>query len=224
MPASKDTVAPTVARNQKGGRDETVSVVDNLPEFSFTMERLCILLLSVLAVFVPAYIMKTVPTTLISEFIVGLTYTLSTTVLVWKADESAHTKRFWGEISLFLFSILFSNSQFLGLISYGYAPRFCGYDGFAASITISLVLLRDKPPGDNKNRRRRITLVVLAWCQFVIYTAGDMIYFFGVYEQDLDEREHFHQPNHPTTMGTLDALCLCWFCLRDALQGPKRAH
>jgi hypothetical protein len=187
MPASKDTVAPPFAGDQEGGQDETVPVVDDLPEFSSTMERLCILLLSVLAVFVPAYIIKTVPTTLISEFIVGLTFALPTTVLVWKADESAHTKRFWGEILLFLFCILMSNTQFLGLISYAHGPRFVGTFTFAWSITIPLVLLRDNTPGDKRNRRRRIMLVVLAWGHFVTHTAGDMTYFFGVYMQDLEK-------------------------------------
>jgi hypothetical protein len=43
---------------------------------------------------------RTLPATLLRNIVLGVSYTLPMTLLVWNADERAHTKWFWGECAV----------------------------------------------------------------------------------------------------------------------------
>jgi hypothetical protein len=99
---------PPRVGGQADGGEEMTPVVDPLPDSSFTPveDRLCILLLLTTAVFVPILTIRTLPATMMRNIVLGVSYTLPTTLLVWNADERAHTKWFCGECAVILVCVI----------------------------------------------------------------------------------------------------------------------
>jgi hypothetical protein len=82
QPAPGDTDLLARADNQEGDVDEATPVVDPLPEFSLVVERLCILLLSILFICVPSLTIVAIPTQIIRNIALGASYAIPTTLLV----------------------------------------------------------------------------------------------------------------------------------------------
>jgi hypothetical protein len=179
MPTTEDTVVPPSATEKdcapKDVRQEKIPVTDHLHDFPLVLDRVCVLLLAALAVFVPALTGRRAQGSLgtirgiISGSIIGVTCTLPTTMCISKANGSAHTKWYWGE----MLTILGSSIPFIFIMnaaSYeASGMRMLAYFVFAVSIAfpcMRAMCRRDRAPGD----RKRATLLLLTGsCQVMTY-------------------------------------------------------
>jgi hypothetical protein len=69
--------------------------------------------------------------------VLGVSYTLPTTLLVWNADERAHTKWFWGECAVILVCVIHNHLTMTMLPDL--SSRFVAFLGLAMSITLPLL-------------------------------------------------------------------------------------
>jgi hypothetical protein len=148
-----------------------------LPEFSLVVERLCILFLSILFICVPSLTIVAIPTKVIRNIALGASYAIPTTLLVWNADKSAHTKWFWGEFLALLFCIM-NNHVVLKFILSDKLLRMAAYVGIAVSITIALLrfLCRKTAPLDRLDKRRTVLLLVTISSQSTLYGSVELIW------------------------------------------------
>jgi hypothetical protein len=164
----------------------TAPVTDHLPDFSLVVDRVCILLLAALAVFVPTLTGRQAQSflSIISGMIIGVSCALPTTMCVLKADGSAHTKWFLGEIlnifaGSFVFIFTFGNESDEVI-----NVRWVAYSVVAFSIAIPSVRTmcrRDSAPGD----RKRVALILLTGLGQVLFYMFEFINSFNA----LDERD-----------------------------------
>jgi hypothetical protein len=159
----------------------TAPITDHLPDFSLVIDRVCILLLAALAVFVPVLTMRGISFYLgahsfldiISFGIIGITCALPTTICVLKADGGAHTKWYWGEILTILGSFI---TFIVAIKSYYWDHdnlRLFAYSVILVSIAFASVRAmcrRDRAPGDHK----RAALLVLTGLGQVSLYAGEL--------------------------------------------------
>jgi hypothetical protein len=157
-------------------RGGSAPVTDHLPDFSLVIDRVCILLLSALVVFVPALTGGETQSYLliISNVIVGVTCVLPTTMCVLKADGSAHTKWFWWEILTFLGAPMAFVLPTFEEYDVPNLSRWYAYIVFAVSIAgpcTRAACRRHRAPGD----RQRVTLLLLVGLCQVFFALGDFM-------------------------------------------------
>jgi hypothetical protein len=175
------TVSPR-ARDHAAGRDEILPPVDPLPNSSFVPigDRLCILLLSTLVVFVPVLTIKTSPTRVMRDIVIGVSYTLPTTLLVLNADKSAHTKWFWGECAVVVVCVIYNHLTMTLLPDK--SPRLVAFLGLAMAITLPLLRISCRGSASRDERRRIFRLIAAAWGQLALYLVSEGImglFFFN---------------------------------------------
>jgi hypothetical protein len=138
--------------------------MDDLADFSLVVERLCLILLSVLVV------IKYRP---VAAVMVGLTLSLPTTLVLWKVNKNAHTKWFCAEtlvtftiVGCLIFAVLNPDFEFI----YAWpenTSRWFAHCGVGSSITLHLLVLVRK--GTTRGERWKYGLLFLTvWCQFLL--------------------------------------------------------
>jgi hypothetical protein len=174
VPAPEDVGLPPSGHDQGEVGGEATATVDRLPEFSFLVERLCMFHLLAIVVFVPALAIGTPFAKTMSNVLIGLTFVLPTTIMVWKAGRSTHTKWFWGEAAVIIVSVAIFVIQYVyifGFVMLKAVSRCFAYFVFALPITQALprVLCRGLPA---REETRIVLLFLAANGQVLIYLVG----------------------------------------------------